>query len=118
MGRWRFLTILVLAIGPRALPAAEPAVGVVSGLVGKATPSVLIVYPRDTEGRFAHTVVIKIRKTSAVTVVRTYDRSGQQVFVQTVIPPNNLQPGQRVAAIFAMMPNEIVLISAVASAGR
>lgn len=96
--------------------SAEPVLATASGLVGKATANVLIVRPRGADGRFGHTVTVKVRGTSGVTVVSIETRGGKPTLVQRTMAVHQLQPNQPVAVIYAALGDENVLLSAVTHA--
>ena len=117
MNRLRLAIVLGLWLGlAAAAPAANPALGTASGMVKKATASVLLVYPRGPDGRFKDTLVLKVTGTTRVFTLTTEKRGSQVVAVQRDTDPRTLQPNQAIAVIYTVVENETVLLTAVAQA--
>src|SRR5579885_3436769 len=106
--------VVVISCGSAEVAfAAPPALMAATGTVVKANPSVLIIRPRQADGRFGSALVLKATGTTNATMLRTRGNA-QAVFVQQGITLKDLQPNQAVAVIYTSTGEEYVLLSAVA----
>lgn len=111
--------VLVLAGQAQAPDRASPALLAAHGEVAKATRDSLSIRPRNDEGRFGKTLILKITGTSNITTVSLQKRAGKLVLVQTKAEPTDLSARQHVAVVYWTTKAGPVLLSAVASpAGR
>ena len=114
--RRAYIAVAVWLLAAAVATAGPPPLGTASGTVKKATANVLLVYPRGPDGRFRETLVLKLSGTSSVYTVTTQTRGGQTVLVQKETEPRALQPNQPIAVVYAVLKDELVLLSAVAQA--
>lgn len=118
MSRLRFAIVLgAWLLLAQVSPAAEPPLATLTGVVSKATPNVLMVKPRGPEGRFNPTMVLKLRGTSKVFTVGTQTRRGQTVVVQRETSPGDLGENQVIVAIYTVVKDENILLTAVVQPG-
>jgi hypothetical protein len=109
----------ILVVGAWLLLAAAAAgadvpVRTASGTVRKATANVLFVHPRGPDGRFQDVLTLKLSGTSKVYMLTAQMRGGKPLLVQKETEPQTLQANQTIALIYAVMKDDLVLLSAVA----
>lgn len=110
------LAFIVWLAASGLMHAAEPALLNASGLVLKANADVVIVRPRGPDGQFGKALPLKIRGTSKVFAMSTQKRNEQIVAVQRETEPKDLQPNQPIAAVYAMVNDDAVLLVAIVQA--
>ena len=111
-----FVVIIILGFLSPA-PAAEPILATATGIVGKGTAEVLIVRPRDAEGRFGKTLSLKIRGTSKITTMVMQTRDKRAIVSQREIEANQAKPNDAVAVIYTSVGDELILLSAIVQTG-
>jgi hypothetical protein len=109
---WIVVVVVWLAAA-EAGNAAGPPLATASGVVKKATASVLLVVPRGPDGRFTKTLALKLSGTSKITTLTRQTRGGQTAVVQKDTAPGALQPNQPIAVIYTLIQDEAVLLTAV-----
>jgi hypothetical protein len=117
MRRLRLAAALAAWAVLAAVAAANPPVGAASGVVKKVTANTLIMVPRGPDGRFTGTLVLKLSGTSRAYALVPQTRGGQVVLAQKETDVHGLQPRQGVAVIYAVLENDVVLLTAVAQPG-
>jgi len=93
--------------------AADPPLLTANGVVSKPTANTLMIQPRGPDGKFEKKMVLKVRGTSKVTALSIQKREAQLVAVQRDVDIKDLQPGQPIAVIYAIIDGDQVLLSAV-----
>jgi hypothetical protein len=83
------------------------------GTVEKAEKDTLKVRPREADGKFGKTLVLKITGTSKITTLSQQKRAGKGVLVQRDLDVKDLEPHQPITVIYATAPAGPVLLSAV-----
>jgi hypothetical protein len=111
------LLVIISCGSAEIAAAAPPPLMAATGTVVKANPNVLIIRPRQADGRFGSALVLKATGTTNATVLRTRG-AAQTVFVQQGITLKELQPNQAIAVIYTSSGEEYVLLSAVARAEK
>jgi hypothetical protein len=88
------------------------------GEVDRVEKDSLTVRPRTAEGRFAKSLTLRLTGTSKISSVAEQKRAGKTVLVQKDVEPKTLQPGQRLALIYAPDKDGGVLLSAVVQVSK
>ena len=109
--------LVIISCGSSEIAAAPPPLMAATGTVVKANPNVLIVRPRQANGRFGSALVLKATGTTNVTLLRTRG-TAQTVFVLQSVTLKDLQPNQAIAVIYTSSGEEYILLSAVARAEK
>src|SRR6266481_658553 len=106
------IVILLLLLAAARSPAADAPLATAHGRVVKANAKVVILRPPAQGGGLGDAIVLKLTGTSRVTVVTIQQRGGQPVAVQRDVEAKDLQPDQIIAAIYTVVDQDKVLLSA------
>ena len=119
----RTLAPLALLLALTGLASAQdkkaaddpPALLAATGVVDKADKESLTVKPRDADGKFQKTLVLKVTGTSKVAVLAPQKRGDKVVLTQREVEAKDLVAGQVVAVVYAEAGKDgAVLLTAVA----
>jgi hypothetical protein len=115
----RIVVLLLLLTAARS-PAADAPLATTHGRIVKANAKLVILRPPTQGGRLGDAIVLKLTGTSRVTVVTIQQRGGQPAAVQRDVEAKDLQPNQIIAAIYTVIDQDKVLLSAAVqpAAGR
>src|SRR5205085_8101083 len=103
MARLRNLAaVLVLLSTMVASRAADPVVGVASGVVHKVATNLLIIRPRGPDGKFEKLLALSQSGTSKVSMLSIQKRGDAEVPVQRDADIRDLKPNQPVAVIYTL----------------
>jgi hypothetical protein len=112
----RFHRVVALVLGlllTAGMFAAELPLETAQGAVAKVEKDTLTMKTRTAEGKFGKNLTLKITGTSKVTTVTGQMRSGKLVVTQKETSAKDLEPGQPIVAIYTMVQDTPVLLSAV-----
>jgi len=91
-----------------------PDLATARGVIDKVEKDSITIRPRGADGKFEKSVTLRLTGSSKISTLTTRAQKDKMVFVQKDTSPQDLQPKQVIAVIYAEGSDGPVLLSAVA----
>jgi hypothetical protein len=107
-----FSWLVLMGVGFSA--DTPPDLSTARGVIDKVEKDSITIKPRGADGKFEKSVTLRLTGSSKVSTLTTRTQKDKMVLVQKDTSPQDLQPKQAIAVIYAEGSDGPVLLSAVA----